>query len=139
MKRCQTCERPLTNLMDSTCRACIASTLEADKAYQRQQAPQVAPLITISEEQLRAMRNGNRGEARDTARELKALKTLRAQIDATDQGWKFLWIESARRRATNRVRTDIDAKIAEDEAELVRLRRVRDSIDRQIRKLSAGR
>ena len=139
MKRCKNCQGVLTNLYAALCDTCSAGSGATRQEYenQRRKAPEIHALISISEQELARMQHETRRDEASAASSLRRLQKLHDALDAADHGWKFLWIESSRRREVNSQYGELDAAIARDQAKIERLRQVKKNIASQIRKLSA--
>jgi hypothetical protein len=116
------------------CPACERIDNQAYAAYQanRSRAPRLEPIITISNEVLRSIQQENISETKDLAAKKNRLRKLKRELDAADQGWAFLCIESKRRRDVKKQSTQLDDEIARDEADLLQLRAARKKVDKMI-------
>lgn len=134
MKTCLTCSKPVTNLHMTFCPACERIDNQAFAAYQadRSRAPRLEPIISISNEVLRSIQQENISETKDLAAKKNRLRKLKRELDAADQGWAFLWIESKRRREIKKQHTQLNDEIKNDEANLSRLKAIRKEVDQMI-------
>ena len=137
MKACKTCQRPVTNLHMTYCATCDREANQLTAAYQakRLNAPPLKNLISISEEELQSMRRITIKESKDLTARKKRLQKMQQELDTADRGWAFLWIESERRRKFNAMETQLDTDIRTDEANIQKLRIVRQNVDKMIKEI----
>jgi len=121
------------------CETCEGLHNQSIAAYRtnRSNAPRIDTLISISEEELRSIRNDNMSESKNLSANKKRLHNRRNELATADQGWAFLWIESQRRRSINAERSQLDDEIRVDEERLLKLRKIRREVDKLIEEIGA--
>jgi hypothetical protein len=137
MAACVICSGTLTNLHSQVCPSCSREEGVMRSTYERGRAaaPDLLAVMSTAEAELRLAAQVNRNDAFKCQNAIRSMRAQKKALEDAQRGWAFLRFLSSGQKAKRRKKSELNDRIAADEAQLAQTDEFKRRVAQQIMEL----